>query len=93
MIPPPAGVLDGLAVGITAAGLLAASVVLAATRRPQLALEVLLDFLLAAGLLRLTGHPDWATLGTAAAIVALRRLVGFGLLGGAPRKPGMPSSP
>ena len=57
---------------------------LSATRRPRLALKVLLDFLLAAGLLRLTGQPGWAALVTAAAVVAVRRLVGIGLRAGAP---------
>ena len=67
------------ALGITAAGLVAAAVTLVATRRPLLSVQVLLDFLLAAGLLRLTGSPGWAELGTAAVIVALRRLLGLGV--------------
>ncbi len=71
--------VDGVALGVTAAGLVAAAVALRATRRPGFALKVLLDFLLAAGLLRLTGQPGWAALGTAAAVVAVRRLVGIGL--------------
>jgi hypothetical protein len=75
-----------VALAVTAAGLLAAAVTLATTRRPLLALKVLLDFLLAAGLLRLTGHPDWPALAGAAAVVALRRLVGFGLRAGAPAR-------
>ena len=83
MIPEPATVVDALALGVTAAGLVSAAVPLAATRRPMLALKVLLDFLLAAGLLRLTGHPGWPVLAGAAAIVLLRRLVGFGLGAGA----------
>ena len=37
------------------------------------------DLLVAAGLLRLVGEPGWQTLATAAAIVLLRRLIGFGL--------------
>ena len=66
----------------TAAGLVAAAVTLAVTRRPLLALGVLLDFLLAAGLLRLTGRPGWPVLATAAAVVVLRRLIGVGLRAG-----------
>jgi hypothetical protein len=51
--------------------------------------QVLLDFLLAAGLLRLTGSPGWAALGAAAAVVALRRLLGLGLrAGGVPAPDG-----
>lgn len=80
--PPP--LLGGLALAVTGAGLVAAAVVLAATRRPLFALKVLLDLLLAAGLLRLTGDPDWTAILTAGAIVALRRLIGVGLRAGAP---------
>ncbi len=70
------------ALAVTALGLVAAAVVLAATRHPLSALTVLLDFLLAAGLLRLTGQPGWPALATAAAVVAVRRLVGIGLRAG-----------
>jgi hypothetical protein len=49
------------------------------TRRGRLALAVFLDLLLAAGLLRLSGSPTWPGLLTAAALVAIRRLVGSGL--------------
>jgi hypothetical protein len=80
----PSAVAGSVALGITAAGLLAAAVVLTATRRPAFALTVLLDFLLAAGLLRLTGQPGWTALATAAAVVAVRRLVGIGLRAGRP---------
>ena len=78
----PAGLLTGAALGVTAAGLVAAAVAAAAARRPLLGLKILLDFLLAAGLLRLTGDPAWTTVATAAAIVAVRRLVGAGLRAG-----------
>ena len=95
----PGPVVDGLALAVTTAGLLAATVVLLATRRPAFALEVLLDFLLAAGLLRLTGQPGWGALASAAAVVAVRRLVGVGLragrVTGAGRRPrrGGPTAP
>ena len=49
------------------------------TRRPLPALAVLLDLLLAAGLLRLLGDPGWQTILTVAALVALRRLLAAGL--------------
>ena len=79
----------------TGAALVAAVVALAATRRPAVALAVLADLLLAAGLLRLTGSPGWPALATAAAIVALRRLIGAGLHAGGrawspPASPGGP---
>ncbi len=77
------GPLPGLlATVVTALALGAGAVALAATRRPALALGVFLDMLLAAGLLRLAAEPTWASLGTAAAIVLLRRLAGAGLRAG-----------
>ena len=71
-----------LAGGVAAAALVAGALTLAGTRRPALALHVFLDLLLAAGLLRLVGDPDWRTIMTAAAIVVLRRLIGVGLRAG-----------
>jgi hypothetical protein len=71
-----------LATLVAAAALVAGAVALAATRRPALALGVFLDLLLAAGLLRLVGDPGWRAILTAAAIVALRRLIGAGLRAG-----------
>ncbi len=68
---------------VTAAALLAGALTLVATRRPGTALQVLLDLLLSAGLLRLSGDPGWPAIATAAAIVALRRLIGVGLRAGA----------
>ncbi|SET10006.1 DUF1622 domain-containing protein [Geodermatophilus poikilotrophus] len=68
-----------LALLVTAAALLAGLVGLVATRRPAAALPVFLDLLVAAGLLRLVGEPSWQALATAASIVVLRRLIGFGL--------------
>jgi hypothetical protein len=40
---------------------------------------VFLDLLVATGLLRLVGEPSWQALATAASIILLRRLIGFGL--------------
>jgi hypothetical protein len=64
---------------VTTAALVAGALALVVTHRPALALPVTLDLLLAAGLLRLVGTPSWQALATAAAIVALRRLIGLGL--------------
>ena len=80
LLEEPAG---RVAMAVTAAGLVAGLLALAVTRRPGLALKVFLDFLLAAGLLRLTGDPGWPAVVAAAAIVALRRLIGAGLRAGA----------
>jgi hypothetical protein len=68
-----------LALLVTAAALAAGLVALLATRRPATALPVFLDLLVAAGLLRLAGEPSWQALASAAAILVLRRLIGFGL--------------
>ena len=68
-----------LALAVTAAALVAGLVALVATRRPAAALPVFLDLLVAAGLLRLVGEPTWQALATAAGIIGLRRLIGFGL--------------
>ncbi|WP_448641833.1 hypothetical protein [Geodermatophilus sp. URMC 63] len=74
------GPLPGLlALVVSGLALVAGAVALVATRRPALALGVLLDLLLAAGLLRLAAEPTWTSLATAAAVVALRRLIGAGL--------------
>ena len=71
-----------LALLATAAALLAGLVALVATRRPAVALAVFLDLLVAAGLLRLVGQPSWPALATAATVILLRRLIGFGLRAG-----------
>ena len=77
------GPLPGaLAVGVGALALVAGAVALVATRRPALALGVLLDLLLAAGLLRLAAEQTWGSIATAAAVVLLRRLIGAGLRAG-----------
>ncbi|SFF03182.1 DUF1622 domain-containing protein [Blastococcus tunisiensis] len=70
------------ALGTGLAAVVAGALALVVTRRPLPALAVLLDLLLAAGLLRLAGDPDWQGIVTAAAIVALRHLIGVGLRAG-----------
>ncbi|PJE98052.1 hypothetical protein CUT44_02080 [Streptomyces carminius] len=73
------------ALAVTAFGLVSAAVVLVAARRLMPALAVLLDFLIAAGLLRLAGDPAWDTVAAAAAVVAVRKLVTAGLRLSPPR--------
>ena len=64
----------------TVLGLVCAAGVLVRTRDARLGLGVLLDFLLAAGLLRLGADADWRAIATAAVVVAVRKLVmGVGL--------------
>ncbi|MGN6611598.1 MAG: hypothetical protein ACTHLJ_07460 [Angustibacter sp.] len=60
---------------LASAGLLLAAVVLASTRSLRPALGVLLDLLLGAGLLRLTFLNTWTAIASAAARVAIRKLV------------------
>jgi len=75
-------VLAATSQAIGAGALLAGLVTLAGTRRPALALSVFLDLLVASGLLRLAGSPSWQTIATAASVILLRRLIGFGLRAG-----------
>lgn len=63
----------------TVFGLVSAVAVLAASRDGRLAIAVLLELLLAAGLLRLADDPGWRSITTAAVVVALRRVVSAGL--------------
>lgn len=60
--------IGGLAVAVGA-------VAFAATHDVRSSSALLLDLLLAAGLLRLSADSSWSVLGTAAAIVAVRKLV------------------
>lgn len=77
-----AELVGALVVVLTAAALVAAGAVLLTTHRPVVALAVLLDLLLAAGLLRLAVPPTWTSLASAAAIVGLRKLISAGLRAG-----------
>jgi hypothetical protein len=68
-----------LALACVAAGLLAGSAAVLSTRNGVLGLQIALEFWVAAGLLRLTGDLTWSVLAGAAAIVALRQLLNYGL--------------
>ncbi|MGN6415039.1 hypothetical protein [Flexivirga sp.] len=76
--------IGGLVPLVTAFALLCAFAVLVVTRSVRTALPVLLDLLLVAGLLRLSATSSWAAIGTAAAVVAVRKVAGFGLAAGHP---------
>ena len=65
-------VLGAAAVLVAGLGLVAATAALTATRRPGEAFRVLVDLLLAAGLLRVAATDDWTTVGAVAAIVVVR---------------------
>ena len=71
--------LQSAALLTTLLGLLSAAAVLARSRRGLPAVRVLLDFLLASGLLRLADDPGWRQIAVAVAVVALRRLLAFDL--------------
>ena len=72
-------VLQSAALLVTVLGLVSAALVLARARDGRLTLKVLLEFLVAAGLLRLTGDPSWRTIVTAAVVIAVRKLVTYEL--------------
>jgi hypothetical protein len=59
----------------TVLALVCGAAVLARTRSLAQALPVLLELLMAAGLLRLSHDPTWRALATAAVLVGLRKLV------------------
>lgn len=84
------GLLQGAALLTTLLGLACGFLVLVRQRDVRAALAVLLEFLLAAGLLRLSDHPTYRSLATAAVIVVIRKLVTIGLRRG--RHPAVPRS-
>lgn len=65
---------------IAGAGIVLSVATLLVFRRPALALHVLLDLLLAAGLLRLSTDLAWSVIAVTAAVVLLRRVVTRSLL-------------
>ncbi|RIV41312.1 DUF1622 domain-containing protein [Micromonospora radicis] len=65
---------------ITVIGVFAAGIVLVGTRSVPTALGVLLDMLVAAGLVRLVGEQTWADLAGVVAIVLLRTVLRGALL-------------
>lgn len=64
---------------IGGAGVVLGALTLLVLRRPPLALHVLLDFLLAAGLLRLSVDASWQALAVTAIVIVVRRVVTLGL--------------
>ena len=86
------GVIDAMALLVTALALLASAVVLLRTRQAAVALTVLLDMLAGAGLLRLAAGPTLARAAGAAGVLLVRQLVLFGLYGPA-RPAAAPAEP
>jgi len=64
---------------VTLAALLSAAAALLATSRPSVALPVLLDLLLAAGLLRLALQPSFPQLAGTGLLVLVKRLAATGI--------------
>ena len=71
--------LQAAALLCTVFGFVAGAAVLLRTADVRAAVRVLLDFLLAAGLLRLGDNLGWRQIASAAAVVAVRRLLAFDL--------------
>ena len=69
------GLVASAALLCSVLALVCGAAVLARTRSLAQALPVLLELLMAAGLLRLSHDPSWRALATAAVLVALRKLV------------------
>jgi hypothetical protein len=72
-------VVSALVTAVTALALISALVTVLTSGAGRTAVRVLLDLLTAAGLLRLAGGLGWTDLASAAAIVALRQLLGVAL--------------
>ena len=72
-------VVAGLVTLVVVAALLVSGLVLLVTRKVPAALPVLLDLLLAAGLLRLSATASWQAIGSAGAIVVVRKLATLGI--------------
>lgn len=78
-------VVAGLSWVVAGAAIALATLTLVVFRRPVLALHLLLDLLLAAGLLRLSVDASWSAIAVTALIVVIRRVVTRGLLTGGAR--------
>lgn len=72
-------ITSSAALAAVAGGLALSTAILVSTHRPWPALAVFLDFLLVAGLLRLSIFSGWDTLTAAAAVIVIRRVVTKGL--------------
>ena len=71
--------LEQVALLLTAAGVVTGLLVTASTRRLSDGLPVLLDFLLAAGLLRLASLDSWVAIASVALVVVIRRMAASGI--------------
>jgi hypothetical protein len=81
-----AGTVTAVAPLVVAAALVVSGLVLASARSPATALAVLLDLLLAAGLLRLSADAAPGAIASAALVVVIRKVAGLGLAAGRRRQ-------
>ncbi len=71
--------IEAAALLVTAAGVVVFLTAYAATRRIRTALPLLLDFLMAAGLMRLAGDLSWSGILVTVAIIAVRKVAAYGV--------------
>ncbi|SCK10056.1 hypothetical protein H181DRAFT_00524 [Streptomyces sp. WMMB 714] len=71
--------IEAAALLVTAAGVVSFLTAYAATRRIRTALPLLLDFLMAAGLMRLAGDLSWGGILLTVAIIAVRKVAAYGV--------------
>jgi hypothetical protein len=72
-------VLGQVSLFLVAAGIVVAGLVLLTSRSVAVALPIMLDILLAAGLLRLSATATWTAIMSASAIVIIRKLAVAGI--------------
>jgi hypothetical protein len=73
--------IETAALLITALGVVSFLTAYATVRSIRCALPLLLDFLMAAGLIRLAGDLSWSSILLTVAIVVVRKIAAFGVAG------------
>lgn len=71
--------IEAAALLVTAVGVVTFLAAYATTRSIRSALPMLLDFFMAAGLIRLAGDPSWSSILLTVAIIAVRKVAAFGV--------------
>jgi len=71
--------IEAAALLLTAVGVVSFLTAYATTRTIRCALPLLLDFLMAAGLIRLAGVLSWSSILLTVAIIAVRKVAAFGV--------------
>ena len=81
--------MTAIALVLVAASTVLATLAAVRTRHVLAGVPLMLDFWIAAGLLRLTQNTSWTKIAAAATLIAIRKLVSLGLAGGRSRIPGV----